>query len=194
MTRSSFALLLSLASLAACDAYDEDLGATPFFCGPTEPRCPDGYACQVDGLTNEEICVGNGESLSVDFDCADDSANEPNNMLEEGSVVPPEMKEFSVDGQAVCPAGDRDLFTITVGTMNSSIEIVVDYEAGGAVLQMALLNAGGVPISTATEVESMKLRAAAQNLPVGTYYASVSAPVMETISVNNYKLAITVAP
>jgi hypothetical protein len=183
-----------LVTLAACDAYDTDLGPTPFFCGETAPRCPDGYTCQTDGLTLEEICVSEGESLSVDFDCDDDSANEPNNLLEEGTVVPADMKEYSVTGQAVCPAGDRDLFNITVGTMNSSIEIVLDYEAGGAVLQMALLNAGGVPISTATEVSSMKLRAAAQNLPVGTYYASVSAPVMETISVNNYQLAITVAP
>lgn len=194
MTRSSSAVFLVLASLAACNAYDEDLGPTPFFCDEVTMECPDGYRCQTDGLTNENICVGEGESLSVDFDCADDSANEPNNMLEEATVVPADMKSFSVSGQAVCPAGDRDLFAITVGTMNSSIEIIAEYEAGGAVLQMALLNAGGIPISTATEVSSMTLRAAAQNLPVGTYYASVSAPVMETISVNNYELAITVAP
>jgi hypothetical protein len=78
--------------------------------------------------------------------------------------------------------------------MNSSIELVVDFEAGGAELQLALLNAGGVPISTGKTVSEMKLRAAAQNLPVGTYYASISAPVMETISVNNYSLSITATP
>jgi hypothetical protein len=182
----------ALAALGACDAYDSDLGPTPFLCGETAPRCPDGYACQTDGLTGEEICVGENESLSQDFDCADDSANEPNNGLEE--ATPTDMKTFAVEGQTVCPAGDRDLFAIDVGQMNSAIELIVDFEAGGAELQLALLNAGGVPISTAKTVSEMKLRAAAQNLPVGTYYASISAPVMETISVNNYRLSVAVTP
>jgi hypothetical protein len=186
------ALLLPLA-LAACDAYDTDLGPTPFLCGETAPRCPDGYGCQTDGLTGEEICVGNDDSLSQDFNCADDSANEPNNGLEEATPADP-MKAFSVEGQSVCPAGDRDLFAISISEMNSAIELVIDFEAGGAELQLALLNAGGVPISTGKTVSEMKLRAAAQNLPVGTYYASISAPVMETISVNNYTLAVTVSP
>jgi hypothetical protein len=188
--------LLALLCFAACDAYDTDLGPTPFLCGESAPRCPDGYGCQTDGLTGEEICVGNDDSLSQDFNCADDSANEPNNGLEEATATPIDasMKTFSVEGQSVCPAGDRDLFAITIGQMNSAIELVADFEAGGAELQLALLNAGGVPISTGKTVSEMKLRAAAQNLPVGTYYASISAPVMETISVNNYTLAITVTP
>jgi hypothetical protein len=184
----------ALSALAACDAYDTDLGPTPFLCGDSAPRCPDGYGCQTDGLTGEEICVGNDDSLSQDFDCADDSANEPNNGIEEATPVDSAMKTFAVDGQSVCPAGDRDLFAITISQMNSAIELVVDFEAGGAELQLALLNAGAVPISTGKTVSDMQLRAAAQNLPVGTYYASISAPVMETISVNNYKLAITVTP
>jgi hypothetical protein len=190
------ALLFTVLSLAACDAYDTDLGPTPYLCGDTAPRCPDGYGCQTDGLTGEEICVGNDDSLSQDFNCADDSANEPNNALEEATATPVDasMTTFSASGQSVCPAGDRDLFAITISQMNSSIELVVDFEAGGAELQLALLNAGGVPISTGKTVSEMKLRAAAQNLPVGTYYASISAPVMETISVNNYSLSITATP
>lgn len=187
------AAVTGLAALGACDAYDTDLGSTPFLCGETAPRCPDGYGCQMDGLTGEEICVGNNDSLSQDFDCADDSANEPNNGLEEATPLE-SMKTLAVEGQTVCPAGDRDLFAISISQMNSAIELIVDFEAGGAELQLALLNAGGVPISTAKTVSEMKLRAAAQNLPVGTYYASISAPVMETISVNNYKLSIAVTP
>ncbi len=197
MRNALLALLapVAMTALGACDAYDEDLGPTPFLCGEAAPRCPDGYGCQMDGLTGEEICVGNNDSLSQDFDCADDSANEPNNGLEEATVTPVDtMKTFAAEGQTVCPAGDRDLFAINISQMNSAIELIVDFEAGGAELQLALLNAGGVPISTAKTVSEMKLRAAAQNLPVGTYYASISAPVMETISVNNYKLAIAVTP
>jgi hypothetical protein len=194
--RALLIALLSPFALAACDAYDTDLGPTPFLCGETAPRCPDGYGCQTDGLTGEEICVGDNDSLSQDFDCADDSANEPNNGLEEATVTPVDttMKTFSATGQSVCPAGDRDLFAITISQMNSAIELVIDFEAGGAELQLALLNAGGVPISTGKTIAEMKLRAAAQNLPVGTYYASISAPVMETISVNNYSLSIAVTP
>jgi hypothetical protein len=188
--------VLALTGFGACDAYDTDLGPTPYLCGETAPRCPDGYGCQTDGLTGEEICVGDDESLSQDFSCADDSANEPNNALEEAIATPVDgtMATFSVTGQSVCPAGDRDLFAITISQMNSTIELVIEYEAGGAELQLALLNAGGVPISTGKSVSEMKLRAAAQNLPVGTYYASISAPVMETISVNNYSLSITATP
>jgi len=192
MRRTLLALLAPVA-FTACNAYDTDLGPTPFLCGETAPRCPDGYGCQMDGLTGEEICVGNDDSLSQDFDCADDSANEPNNALEEATSTE-SMKTFSAAGQSVCPAGDRDLFAIDIAQMNSAIELIVDFEAGGAELQLALLNAGGVPISTAKTVSEMKLRAAAQNLPVGTYYASISAPVMETISVNNFSLSIAVTP
>ena len=36
--------LLALAVLAAgCNPYDPNLGAKPFLCGLTDPRCPEGY-------------------------------------------------------------------------------------------------------------------------------------------------------
>ena len=73
--------------LGACTPFAPDLDDTPYLCGDSEPRCPDGYGCQTDGLTGEEICVGNDDSLSQDFNCADDSANEPNNGLEEATAL-----------------------------------------------------------------------------------------------------------
>lgn len=184
--------LLLVAALAACDAYDTDLGPTPFLCGQTDPRCPIGYSCQTDALTGDEICVGEGDSLSADFDCADDSAYEPNGMVAEATATSIDtMSSFTLGGLAICPVGDKDLFAINASVQNTNIEVVVDYEVGGAVLQAALLNAGGVPIATADPVSGTRqLRLFAQNLPAGAYYAQVSAPVMETISVNNYSIEI----
>jgi hypothetical protein len=191
------ALLLALLLVAACDAYDEDLGATPFLCGESAPRCPDGYACITDGLTGREICVRDGSSLSEDFDCADDSMHEPNNAFEEATVTELDATMTqSIGGLAVCPAGDRDLFAITITTMNTSLELAVDFETGGAKLQAALLNPNGVPVATARPVDGdpMTLTAFVQNLPTGTYYASVSAPVTGEIAVNNYDLVVTATP
>lgn len=38
-----------VAALSACTAYNPQLSATPFYCGSSEPRCPDGYTCQAPG-------------------------------------------------------------------------------------------------------------------------------------------------
>jgi hypothetical protein len=191
------AALLALVLVTACDSYDDDLGVTPFLCGESAPRCPDGYACVPDGLTGREICVREGSSLSEDFDCADDSLHEPNNAFEEATVTMLDAETTqSFAGQAVCPAGDRDLFAITITTMNTKLELSVDFETGGATLQAALLNPMGVPVASAKPVDGdpMTLTASVQNLPTGTYYASISAPVTGELSVNNYDLVVTATP
>ena len=35
--------------VAACSPYDPNLPPEPFLCGPSEPKCPDGYTCQTVG-------------------------------------------------------------------------------------------------------------------------------------------------
>jgi hypothetical protein len=187
--------LLAATTLVACDAYDTDLGPTPYLCGPTEPKCPDGYSCQDDITTGEQVCVANGGMLSNNFDCADDSATEPNNALDAATATTIDtMKTFSQDNLAICPAGDKDLFALTVSTQNENVELVVDFQNNGATLVGAILNAGGIPIATAAPVtgEPFKIRAFAQNLPTGQYYAQVAAAVSGTLTVNNYKIALTV--
>ncbi|CAN5720994.1 hypothetical protein BH11MYX2_BH11MYX2_27760 [soil metagenome] len=44
-----------IAALAACSPYSPDLGNAPYICADTDPRCPDGYACQTIGAQN--VCV-----------------------------------------------------------------------------------------------------------------------------------------
>jgi hypothetical protein len=187
-------LLALLIFTGACAAYREDIGPLPYRCSPDEPRCPDGYNCQNDITTGEDVCVGNGSTVGGDFQCADDSATEPNNMLAEATATGVDgTATFSKDGLAICPAGDRDLFAITLSAQ-TSVEILVDYQADGAELATALLNAGGVPIANSAPVsgETHQVRAVSSNLPAGQYYAQVAATIGGTLTLNNYKVSITV--
>ncbi|HEY4180936.1 MAG TPA: hypothetical protein VGM90_29035 [Kofleriaceae bacterium] len=47
--------LVFLAALNACSPYSPDLGNAPYICADTDPKCPDGYACQAIGTQN--VCV-----------------------------------------------------------------------------------------------------------------------------------------
>jgi hypothetical protein len=191
--RTAIPLLLLL---AACSAYDEDIGMVPYRCNTDEPRCPDGYTCQNDATTGDDVCVSNGSSISGDFECADDASSEPNNLLAEATATGLDaMKSFAKDNLAICPAGDRDQFGLTLATQNESVEIVVDYQANGAELVASLLNAGGVPIATSSPDSSQAHRTIgfSQNLPTGQYYVQVAAKVGGTLTLNNYSVTITVA-
>jgi hypothetical protein len=42
------AILVTIVTLGACTSYDPQLGPTPFFCGNTDPKCPDGYTCMMN--------------------------------------------------------------------------------------------------------------------------------------------------
>lgn len=186
-------VLLLVVVLAGCDAYDTDLGATPFLCGDDTPRCPDGYSCMTDGLTGKDVCVSASGELGTDFNCADDSANEPNNELDQATSTGIDAAAtFTAENQSVCPAGDRDLFAIQLTAVVTNVDVEISFDTGGADLQMALTNAGAVPISVGMgDAGARMLHAGAKNLPAGMYYVSVSAPVSDTISVNNYKLTVT---
>ncbi len=186
------ALLLATLVLG-CDGYDQDLGPAPFLCGAVEPRCPADYTCLADPATGTEICSGSRGSNN--FGCADDSAHEPNDVLAMASMTPLDaMKTFSLDGLAICPAGDKDTFSIHLGTTGESVEIVVQFEADGAQLSAALLNQGGVPIATSavtTELQTM-VRTSKADLSAGTYFAQIAGPSMGASRENNYKVTINI--
>ena len=52
---------LTITLLGACSPYAPDLGAQPFYCGPAEPKCPDGYTCTTQG-----VCATMAGSAGVD--------------------------------------------------------------------------------------------------------------------------------
>ena len=182
--------LYLLITMAACSAYDEDLGPSPYYCGDEEPRCPSGYTCTDDPSSGTQVCLRSGEDIG-NVDCADDSPHEPNNMLSEAKATPVDtMKAFTQENLAICPAGDKDLFSLMVSVANEHVELLVTYNINGAPLRAELLNSGGIPISTATQVEGQPgtVRAFAQNLPGDKYFVRVSS----ASSTNNYKFTLNV--
>ena len=54
-TPARLLLLTAATALGACTPYDPALGPTPFLCGTTEPKCPDGYTCVSTG--GKSVCT-----------------------------------------------------------------------------------------------------------------------------------------
>ncbi len=173
--------------VAACDPYDGDLGPSPFLCGPTEPRCPDGYECLPDN--GAEVCFETGSHTGDN--CDDDGGSEPNDKLDAATPTGLDgMTTFSVEGRTICPGIDKDNYALTLSATTGSIELTVDTD--GATLRAAILNQGGVPIATAAETGST-LQAKTQNLPAGGYYVQVAGPG-GSLPTNHYKLTVVVGP
>lgn len=198
--RTLLLLLVLASSIAACTPYDPDLGDSPFTCGPADqdPRCPDGYTCQINAADQKEYCLREGGMVPVDannLNCADDSSLEPNDTIAQAFQTPVATTKnmLAFAGLAICPAGDKDNYSITITTANQNLEVLIEYDPNGADLQGSILNAGGTPIANASPVTGMagQRRAYTPNLPTGVYYAAVFGPTMG-ITTNNYKMTITV--
>lgn len=194
-------LLLSLtAAASACTPYSPDLGAAPFKCGPVEqsPRCPDGYTCiPGQGSNAPEVCVENGGNGMIPDSntgtCADDRTLEPNDTTATAWITPVDStKSFPLSALAICPAGDKDNYSLMITTMGENLEMIVEFEAGGAELQGAILNSGGIAIANATTTTANIKRAYTPNLPTGIYYVQVQGPAGGSLTTNNYKLNINV--
>lgn len=193
-------LLASLLSAAACSPYDPDLGAAPFRCGPVEQgqRCPDGYTCiPGQGSNAPEVCIENGgNGMLPDAGtgtCADDRSLEPNDSTGTAWVTPVDStKSFPLAALAICPAGDKDTYSVMITQANENLEMLIQYQAGGAELQGAILNSAGISIGNAISTGSGTKRAYTPNLPTGIYYVQVTGPSSGTATTNNYSLTINV--
>jgi hypothetical protein len=193
-------IFIALASaITACTPYDPDLGPSPFLCGPADQaeRCPDGYTCTMMGTA--EYCLAMGGMVPVDannLNCADDSSLEPNDMIAQAFQTPVATTKNTLTfaGLAICPAGDKDNYSVTITTANQNLEVIIEYDASAADLQGSILNSGGNAISNASPVTGMPgvRKAYTPNLPVGVYYAVVFGPPMGDLKTNNYKMTINV--
>jgi hypothetical protein len=198
--RTLILLVLASSLTAACTPYDPELGPTPFLCGPADqdPRCPDGYTCTPMG-TNEYCIAQSGGMVPIDasnLNCADDSSLEPNDMIAQAFQTPVATTKNTLTfaGLAICPAGDKDNYSVTITQANQNLEVLIEYDAAGADLQGSILNSGGNPIANASPVTGMAgvRRAYTPNLPTGVYYAAVFGPATGALTTNNYKMTITV--
>ncbi len=63
--RIKWTLIAVAVTTTGCAAYDPNLPATPFFCGSTDPKCPDGYTC-MPSTTGDPVCTNAMIGSSVD--------------------------------------------------------------------------------------------------------------------------------
>ena len=91
---AGLAAVATLAALGACNPYDPDLGDSPFRCGTSDPKCPDGYECMVYSDTLQ-LCERGADTSSPDaridgsgLTCNDDSSVEPNDDINTAWTTP----------------------------------------------------------------------------------------------------------
>ena len=196
MRNLTWFLFASAVAVTACSPYDPNLGDAPYLCATTEPACPSGYTCQTTQMPapNDRVCVSEG-GMTPDTmgSCADDSSLEGparNDTPQTAYQTPVDSQrlDLTLAGLAVCPAGDKDNYAVTVSAANAmkAIEVIVSWDSGQP-LSMSILNAGGTSIGNGTANGDKSLRACLPNMPMGTYYASVFATGSTK---NNYRLSV----
>jgi len=195
--RAILPIAITLLSGAACSPYSPDLGASPFLCGKEEPKCPDGYTC------NGTACVNGSGNGGVDapptsgFQCDDDSGIEgPNRNDSTGNAwqtpVATNKTTFPLAGLAICPAGDKDNYAVTITAEGQNLQADVTYQDDGAPLQVIILNSSGSPISTSKPNGADMSTSMVTNLPTGTYFVQVAVAPGTQLVENNYKITFTV--
>jgi hypothetical protein len=190
----AYALLISLAGLAACNPYNPDLGTAPYRC--PDDSCPDGYNCTTtsDPAPNDKICIADGDvapdSGGGQFQCLDDSGFGSNDTTA-GAFVTPIVgtagQMFSALA-AICPEADKDHYAMSTSGTMTSLEAVVTWESGNPV-NVALLGASGNTLKNGIPMGNNGFRACITNLPAGNYFAVAFAAA--TVK-NNYRLALKV--
>ena len=190
------AVIVVALSFAACSPYSPDLGVAPFRCGDADPKCPDGYECQAQGSGASLCILPGGTAPDAANNCANDSALEPNDTIQTAYITGVADSKLTIPyaGLAICPAGDKDTYSIHITQSMQNLEVVVTYDPNGAALTGALLSSAGSTVLAMSPVTGMQgvIRAYAANLNVATFYAQVTGPASGTLLTNNYKMTITV--
>jgi hypothetical protein len=184
--------MIAALTVVGCSPYDPDLGPRPFFCGTSEPRCPDGYVC-VERVGSDNVCDRTEAVADAGGDgnlmCSADAAREPNESTDVATIVPiPDAGEMHTVAAVVCPETDIDMYRLNVDTTGKNVRVEVSYQSAMGQLTVDLLNSTGISIRTATPTNNNndKLRADFNNLAQGTYYGRVQG------AVNNYMATFVV--
>ncbi len=194
-------LISSLAALApavlavgACTPFDPDLGDAPYLCSAASPDCPDGYTCQSTGeaAPRDMACLREGGSLpdggTTGFQCLQDSFGDNDTIMGAFQTPVAQQNQMFAALTSLCPELDRDNYAVTI-TTPSTLLVTTSWESGSPV-NVSILNAGGTSIGNGTQVgDTNAMCVCGNNLPNGTYYASVFAAA--TVQ-NNYRVEIKI--
>lgn len=127
------------------------------------------------------------------FQCANDSAIEPNNDPQSAFITPLDnpARSYSLVGLTICPVGDVDHYRFGISTTGQNFEATVTGVAGRTPLVLAILDASGTQIATGAPVAGTphRIRVELPNPAVGSYYVRVRTP---DNSENNYDLSLAV--
>ena len=186
------------AVLSACNGYDPQLPGRAFACDTVEPRCPEGYSCQDEGMGTMVCFSDSGGVIDaglVGFQCADDSILEgagKNDTIQTAYATPVaiQRKDISFAGLAICPEGDKDTYVVNITSMGQNLEAVSSWESGMPI-SVSILGGGGATLTNGTSSGANSLRAYVANLPTGSYYVQTYAASNVK---NNYKVTIAVTP
>ena len=195
--------LLLTTLFAACTPYSPDLGGSPFLCGNSDPKCPDGYTCTGTDGAGHMTCV-NGDTtnptvdakISTGFDCAETTTDieGPNGNNDVGHAwqtpVAASKTTFPLAGVSICPAGDIDVYEVTVTAEGQNLAADVEFQELTAPLEAVILNSGGTAISSSQPNGSGKVRTVVTNLAMGSspYFVRVKLAAGATTMQNNYKI------
>ncbi len=138
-------------------------------------------------------CGGEGKGLLPMIDAANDAAIDAMACTDEtlpdpfDSQVDTQRDDIMIAALAICPATDKDRFTITTSA-TKSVEVIATMTSG-AVPMLQILNVGGATIANGTPMGTNATRACVPNLPAGQWFASVTAA-----QVSEYRIAIAIVP
>ncbi len=126
------------------------------------------------------------------FPCNNDSATEPNNSVATAYALPSPLtpNPFTLSSLAICPDTDKDFFSVVLMASSQELKADVTYDASGAPLSGAVLNAGGTPIKIMTPLVGSPdtIEGDLGSLPAGMYFVAI----YSSSGVNNYSLTVAV--
>lgn len=189
--------LFCLVLASACSSYSPDLGAVPFACGMSDPKCPDGYDCVPLGSGGQMECLkagGTAPDGGTSGGCADDSNLEPNNDTAHAYMINSlPAGGLKLAGLAICPAGDKDTFELTQATAGQTLEADIDFDTTQAPLTVNFLTSTGTTTTVGQANGAGKAKATLVGVQSGPQYIQVLvSPTAGSATTNgNYKLTIT---
>lgn len=133
--------------------------------------------------------LGDGPIILVDasFTCVDDSAFGPNDSIATAFQTPVANAANEFAAQAsICPANDKDTYAISLPTQ-SSLRVITTWASGEPVTS-SILNQGGTSLGNSVAMGTDTHCVCLNNLPAGTFFASV---VAGTGVQNNYTVHIS---